>query len=116
MSLADIRARAEVAEPGPWHFKHCPPCTAHDHLDAQVWGRGDNALIAQWGEQDEFEQANAEFIAHARTDVPKLVAVLEAVESRLDSIDRNYRGEVTRDYEIRAVTSSIRHTITEVLG
>lgn len=72
--LTAIRARAEAATPGPWttwvdgHNNHSGVCTD----DGEV------------GISDDVEGADAEFIAHARTDVPALLDALEAAQSRID--------------------------------
>ena len=66
--LEEIRSRAEKATEGPWEL------------------RGGGEWIHPFGievgpmDEGEIPVADAEFIAHSRTDVPKLVAALEAVE------------------------------------
>jgi hypothetical protein len=77
--LAEIRARAEKATCGRW-------CVAN------VW-RGDENVIysgtlpiahicrkREWGKHERFLKEwrdNAEFIAHARTDIPRLLAIID---------------------------------------
>lgn len=56
--LAEIQQRADAATPGPWERHYLVPA---------LTGDGPTSV------------ANAEFIAHARHDVPKLVAALTAV-------------------------------------
>lgn len=75
--LAEIKARAEAATEGPW--------------DYQPWSQyalpsGDYAesiLLANASDDGEIirglRDEDGEFIAHARTDAPALVAALEAV-------------------------------------
>ena len=77
--IAAIKARADAATPGPWHDEHTDP-----------WGcvlSGDYGWIAPrgWPQYDvdtEQGKADAEFIAHARTDVPALLAALDAAQQR----------------------------------
>ena len=67
--LAEIEARAEAATEGPW----------------EAWDRGIGFEVHVDGEalnselRETFRQADAEFIAASRTDVPALVAALRAV-------------------------------------
>lgn len=94
--LAEIRARAEAATPGPWkpcyHWRvdHCP-CGNHRGF---IWAPDGERVIAQMGCAAEPEsgeaypnmgqdgmRADARFVAASRTDVPFLVSRLErAVE------------------------------------
>uniref|UniRef100_UPI003F4944A2 hypothetical protein n=1 Tax=Arthrobacter silvisoli TaxID=2291022 RepID=UPI003F4944A2 len=60
--LAPIRERLAAATPGPWHFD----------TDA------DDYLMSPAGEVPP-SLANGEFIAHAREDVPRLLAALDGV-------------------------------------
>ena len=66
--LAEIEARCAAATPGPWRVDE----TGHDVIDA-------THSIADCGPQRDYSYgmksscANAEFIAHSRTDVPRLV-------------------------------------------
>ena len=70
--LDEIEARTNAATDGPWTW------ATHSTADGDEWGvfsPADWALATNrdgWG-------CDAEFIAHARTDVPALVAALRAV-------------------------------------
>ena len=78
--LNEIEARANAATDGPWEW---------EGESDEAWTQGDYSLIAQGdpgrevigsgghdaGGVDVENPADAEFIAHARTDVPALVAV-----------------------------------------
>lgn len=64
--LAEIQARAEAATPGPWHEEAGNVHVEHGRL-ATIGGTYVTAV------------PDAEFIAHAREDVPALVAALRAV-------------------------------------
>ena len=78
-TLTRIRARADAATEGPWEHGQCEPCGGRGRLDVTIWGRRGNALVASWCDDDEFNSADVEFIAAARTTVPALVDALEAV-------------------------------------
>lgn len=70
--LAEIKARAEAATEGPWEYRE------------EILGLPNTTVMAG-NEQvgyvavGHFLSGNANFIAASRTDVPRLVAALEAV-------------------------------------
>ncbi len=84
--LAEIEARAEAATPGPWDIGHeAPPLYA-----------GNNCITAKLGERvaiifeanHNFELDNsANFIAHARQDVPALVAEVRRLTNLLEALE-----------------------------
>lgn len=78
--LDEIAARADAASTGPWAIDLDDYDGASVYIDdGDTWGR---AYVCTDLQQDEYEGKNdAEFIAHAREDVPKLVAALRAVEA-----------------------------------
>lgn len=76
-----IRARVEAATPGPWHFRAADAIfnpsvvvieDPDEPVDAHEW-------VAECGPHQCNGPANAEFIAHARTDIPLLLAALDRV-------------------------------------
>ncbi len=73
--LEEIRARAEKATPGPWRTGG----DCEEYRSAYVettWAvDGEHTELVT----DYLKPADADFIAHSRTDIPKLVAALEAV-------------------------------------
>ena len=67
--LNEIEARANAATEGPWAGVRCPD----GFLGRVIGGNG-------FGVAEDFpDDADAEFIAHARTDVPDMAAALRAV-------------------------------------
>ncbi|MFE0887853.1 hypothetical protein ACFW4Q_02260 [Streptomyces rochei] len=72
---AEIAARAEAATPGPWFV--------HPDWPGRVFSESEfNAHVARvTGSNPEH---NEQFIAHARTDVPALLAELAAVRAERD--------------------------------
>jgi hypothetical protein len=85
-ALAVIRERAEAATVGPWEGS-CVyvDMSTHEHEYGVITAsHGDTVCDLPW-RKDDFEAphgtdaADAEFIAHARTDAPALVKALEAV-------------------------------------
>lgn len=76
--LDEIAARASRATKGPWKL-WCMQVVTDPAGNSDI---DDAQLIAHTAEPHRGLQTfNAEFIAHARTDVPKLVAALRAVEA-----------------------------------
>lgn len=74
--LADIKARAEAATEGPWGWEATAPAMSGEHWNMRIKGKpGIRFVVAEYQHGPD----NAEFITHARTDVPALVAALEAV-------------------------------------
>jgi hypothetical protein len=73
--LKDIRERADKATSGPWHLQYSISCThIHGKGDYEYVGLAEGMLIGE---------TNANFIAHARTDVPRLLDALEVITTKL---------------------------------
>ena len=119
-TLDDIKKRAEKATEGPWIEFHengtpgvaeaftCPPATG--------------PFLIDYGADRDQQKRDADFIAHARTDVPKLVAALDAVEGMtgklLDSSDSppgqdDFNKGIDQGFAIAA--KAIRSAIEEAL-
>lgn len=87
VKLADIRARAEKATPGPWN--HWPEAGAIEVTSRHPVPDGPFGTVicgsvkpkGGWGGRiyEDNDEPDAEFIAHARQDVPTLLAALDAV-------------------------------------
>jgi hypothetical protein len=73
--LAAAKARCERATPGPWHQHERATTSVQD-----VQGRDVLHWQSSIPEDASWERANrnAAFIAHARTDLPRALAALEA--------------------------------------
>ena len=81
MDREAVRRRAEAATPGPWK-----PWTTDDYPSVVYFENGASfrvAVCSGWSNN----AADAEFIAHARADVPALLDALEAAEARLAAIE-----------------------------
>lgn len=86
--LADILTRAEAATPGRWESD-----------GAEIYGTlGDVLMIDLWvGEtldidNQEQSNANAAFIAAARTDVPELVAEVQFLRAQVAELEAQVRS------------------------
>lgn len=80
--LEAIRERAEKATPGPWEAK-----MVHPFMD----GRGQYRVGPSMpgGFQGTVFPGDAEFIAHAREDVPKLLAEVQRLHANLEQARDN---------------------------
>lgn len=107
IDLEPIKARCEAATEGPWERHDCPPCFERGHEDVQIWAGQGNIPITQWLDSECHNvSADAEFIAHARTDVPALVAEVERLHALLTA-------EPTEDEVALAVKAVHRALATE---
>jgi hypothetical protein len=78
LDLTAIRKRAEAATEGPWEVN-----TADSEF--AIYFDGDNMAMIEYGSIiDGF--SNAEFIAHARQDVPALIAEVERLRAENNRI------------------------------
>ena len=81
--LEEIKARVEKASLGPWGAVKGSEYDGVDTLSGELTWDDHNGEV--------FKPEDADFIAHARTDVPKLLAALEAVEALAEQW--RYKGE-----------------------
>lgn len=83
----EIRDRAEAATPGPWKVEK-------DYCDCSEYGCPHPPFAVAFGPFTSFENTtdrhhyDAEFTAHAREDVPALLAELAAVRAERDEARR----------------------------
>ena len=86
--LAAIEARANAATPGPW-FSSGPNLNTNPHVfELDYWNGGDDAI--------KHANRNAVFIAHARNDIPRLIAEVrrlrEIIAEKDEKAKYNYYG------------------------
>lgn len=93
--LAEIRARAEAATPGPWE---------HEYDERDAWRVfGNPAMLTTVltpGIPPRY--SDAAFIAHAREDIPFLLAEVERLREGLREI-----AKVTKDYDSHTVERQV---------
>lgn len=69
--LAEIRHRTDAATPGPWHVED-------DKRDLNRWVTSESGTLeANFGYLGNRNQDDAQFVAHAREDVPALLVELD---------------------------------------
>ena len=89
LDLVAIAARANAATKGPWVWQ-----TNDKGYPQQIVGNDDGlTLVAETFIGPEHFPSEAEFIAHARTDVPALVATLRRLDAA--SIELVHHGDLT---------------------
>lgn len=113
--LDQAQARVEAATDGPWSTTFGP------RENPRVWGPDDDdaepiAILRARGfiEPDD-AKATAEFMAHARADLPAAIAALRAVLDLVE-MDRDDRMAPMRGYTPAVAKSSVRAAIATALG
>ena len=108
--LGEIQDRADEAADGPWYW------ASRMTVDGDSWtvfDGGDHALASN---RDGWV-ADAEFIAHAREDVPRMVDALRGVLRQADALDELAASPIGASYAgaLRLGARGIRHAITKAL-
>lgn len=85
-NIEEIRERCEKATAGPWMQKELADCS--EIYDANSWGKALRPLALVGS-----STIDAEFIAHAREDIPALLDHIEALHSELTK-----RRKLAEDY------------------
>ncbi len=101
--IAEIAARCEAATPGPWEWKTCGDTNMYveaECLKGVISLEDDYPGYPEYGEHliMELLQADADFIAHAREDIPALLAEVRRLQAQL--AERNKECET--QYELLA--------------
>lgn len=78
--LQEIEARANATTPGPWEIER----NSSGWIDGIRAPNGDEIVKTDFGVYPP-ERPDAEFIAHARTDVPKLLAEVRMLKYYLEA-------------------------------
>lgn len=97
--LAEIEARAQAATEGPWRVQSVR--RADNEIGVFVAYVGSLAVLAN--EPNKSEQEDATFVAHARTDIPDLLAEVRRLRAVLAEIanpdgvsDLNHKADVNK--------------------
>lgn len=110
MIIADLEAikrRCEAATPGPWEVNGSP----HDRHMATV-GRHYITTPNREGRSSRNE-AIAEFIAHAREDLPALLEAVERLLSMLRDAETEAQMQASESSRLRVCAEWARRTIDE---
>lgn len=116
-TLAAIRERERKATKGPWKLRGRDPLveTAEVAAEGYVGARLPSVIASLYMSvgKHEREVANADFIAHARTDVPLLLAAIEAVLKKADDWEgTRVERLVTRGYAAECFRAAITRELT----
>ena len=111
--LAEIRARVEAATEGPWEW------AAHTTVDGDKWAVFHGESTSALAMNNDGWAPDAEFIAASRTDLPALLAAVEAVRELADRLEweadpANHLGS-DLDYCRIATAQRIRTALTAAL-
>lgn len=97
--LAEIKQRADKATPGPWEWTGRVLVGGLKRIDG-LWNRRGELVVGQDKiNAERLDIYDAEFIAHARTDVPLLIADLEARTAEVEALRAELREE--QEYNVR---------------
>lgn len=125
--LQEQKRLAEAAERGPWEARHRRSLdwlsetqgddTHQPGSGVAVTGAADVHISSLWPNRN--ASANAEFVAAARSSVPKLIAALEAVLALLSSEEAflDHQEEMVQGAQRRAIgIGRVRAAIEAALG
>lgn len=116
MSISDrldqIEQRAKGATDGPWEKR-----TVRGWEKVVSYGTEAMVQLVAECRHDECDIADAVFIAHARTDVPALVAALPAVLDVCEGLEEAHRANPKQAYEygLEEAAHQVRNTIAAAL-
>jgi hypothetical protein len=107
-ALDDIRARAEAATEGPWEWDGNDIDQCGTRWGSVVENTVSCMSYCYGGSvEQEVKPADREFIAHARQDIPRLLAALDAVTTYCAE-EQTGSGEVSADGVIDAIDSALK--------
>lgn len=82
--LAEIEAREQAATKGPWEW--CKPYDTADYYqligDGNAQVMDDGSACGEYTEEITPDSPNGQFIAHARADIPALIALVRTLAKR----------------------------------
>jgi len=89
--LREIRERCEKATPGEWGWRY-----SKGQVTEVVCSDSKTPIISWMGFDDAFRpikihKANADFIAHARQDVPAMLAEIDRLKIRIAELETKHR-------------------------
>lgn len=88
--IAEIEFRANHATPGPWEAYSAPCCPDMGGVDGPK-DRIMTACVGHYGHPALL--TDAEFMAHARTDIPHLIAELQEARARVEEMQSSLVAE-----------------------
>jgi len=113
LNLEPIKARCDVATPGPWTCDslegvRCVAIVEHEHPDLNRY------VNTQTGVGRSGTLEDGEFIAHTRVDVPALIAEIERLRVETNNLKTSYDHEVVTRVSAELEIERLRDVITEL--
>lgn len=99
LDIEAIKARVAAATAGPWSWEG----SIYEHMEAEIVAK--RGLAQLWKSDNVIP--DAAFIAHARTDIPDLIAALEAAERERDALKEAGTGLDALLEEIETVIKTV---------
>jgi len=90
--LKEIEDRANKAAPEPWVIEH-------ENVVCKCRNLSPTGVNSNLFDSHEWNKNNSIFIAHARTDVPKLIAALREERKRREEAERKLKEMFTAQKE-----------------
>lgn len=85
--IAEIKAREKASTPGPWRYSD---------VACEIWNEdGDTVVGGVDSEEVSISDTDTAFIAHARTDIPALLAEVERLNVIAEQRYQLYDGALT---------------------
>lgn len=75
--LAEIERRLDAVTPGEWELSR------YDHGGGRIWDAATKRVLIA----DLYQEGDREFIAHARSDVPALIAELKRCQAVIAAVE-----------------------------
>jgi len=110
LDLAAIRARADAATAGPWFGFHDDDGRVVSTFDAAICDVCAVDGVLDWG--NGVNHANAEFIAHAREDIPALLGLVEYLLADGERVRAERDGFATEVKHLRAENAELWEQMT----
>lgn len=96
--LAAMQARCDEATQGPWSVEVITGDIEiygdEDEILSRGVSGGDGVGLNRGVEYELFDACDAEFIAHARTDLPRLLDEVERLKAQMNAIDDKVGGDL----------------------
>lgn len=117
--IKEIAARAEAATPGPWEWSDlpedietmpilkAPPCSVMDFGDCTQYYPTEGRPPSE---------ADAEFIAHSREDIPYLLVALKASEETQSAAERILHDMAAYKTGLEAEIARLREALKAYVG
>lgn len=112
--LSEIEARARAATPGPWLV--CAAEDAAEGLPVAFFGRGSgpkDVAVRSDGPPRGTADDDAAFVAHAREDVPALVAEVRRLQKANEALVAAFDAALARSHD-RITVGGVRAIVPQI--